>query len=266
MLVTRFEAVRPLELTLDLPDLDRIGKAFETVLADRCELEQAIDQTSRAARDDNTIGARQILQPCREIGRFAGDGLIALEVADHHLARGDADTRLQSEIVDWPQSIDLLDDLQRHPDGPLRTVLIGDRIAEADDHAVAEIDASIDTALAGMDEEDAENGLLLRSAESHRSALVRDLQGSEDVELHFLILPVRAALQGPAARSRSAHDEKSTSRRCAMALASSSTASTLAASMRNGPVSTGVARSGAVPSRRYSASSSTGVWPWRYAR
>ena len=107
-----------------------------------CKLEEIAEKPSRALGDDDRVRLGDALQARREVRRLADDAaLLRLarsdQVADHDQPGGNADAGLQRSVRLEPGH--RRDQLQPRPHRPLGVVLMGLRIAEIDQHAVAHI-------------------------------------------------------------------------------------------------------------------------------
>ena len=106
------------------------------------QLEQIAEELSRALGDDDRIRLGNALQPCREVRRLADDAaLLRLarsdQIADHDQSGRNADAGLQWRAGLQPAY--RLDQLQPRPDRPLSVILMGLRIPEIHEHAVAHV-------------------------------------------------------------------------------------------------------------------------------
>ena len=107
-------------------------------------LEQTAGQPPRARRDHHGPRLGQCLQPRREVRRLADHRLflrcaLADQIADDHQPGGDADPHLQWRRRDGVEPGHLLDQLQPGAHRALGIVLVGPRIAEIGEHAVAHV-------------------------------------------------------------------------------------------------------------------------------
>ena len=125
------------------PGPHRPGDALEVLCPEVLKLEQIAEKSSRAFGDDHHVRLGDPLQARREVRRLADDAaLLRLarsdQVADHDQPGGNADARLQREraILSCGHR---RDQLQPRPHGPLGVILVGLRIAEIDQHAVAHV-------------------------------------------------------------------------------------------------------------------------------
>ena len=124
--------------------LDRTGEALELVLAQLLAVEQAADQTAGPGADDDAAGLCERLQAGGEVRRLADHRLllgaaVADQVADHHEPGRDADPGLEPEVGPRRQRRDRLDQLEAGAHRPLGVALVGLRIAEVGEHAVAHV-------------------------------------------------------------------------------------------------------------------------------
>ena len=106
------------------------------------KLEQVAHELPGAFRNHDAVRLRNALQARRKVRRLAYDGLLlrsarADQVADDHQTRCDADARLEGRV--GLQATYSSDQLQPCAHGPLCVVLVGLRIAEVDQHAVAHV-------------------------------------------------------------------------------------------------------------------------------
>ena len=123
---------------------DRRGQALDLDRAEILIVEQPAGQPPRARRDHHRARLGQRLQPRREVRRLADDPAflrfaLADEIAHDHQAGGDADPHLQWRRRDGVEPGHLLDQLQRRAHRALGIVLVGPRIAEIGEHAVAHV-------------------------------------------------------------------------------------------------------------------------------
>jgi hypothetical protein len=97
----RLEAARNRALSQHPRALDRRCRAVHTERPECLIFEKLADQPARARGDGDRAGDARGLQPCRELRRFADDAALrrlgrSVQVADHHYARRDANTRMQA--------------------------------------------------------------------------------------------------------------------------------------------------------------------------
>ena len=123
----------------------RTGSAMPlTSLAPRsCKLEQIAEQFSCALSDDDGVRLGNALQTRRKVRRLADDCLLLSrtrsdQVADDDEPGGDADAGLQRSAGS-SAPLTACDQLQPRPYRPLGIVLMGLRIAEIHEHAVAHV-------------------------------------------------------------------------------------------------------------------------------
>ena len=124
------------------PGPHRPGDALEVLRPEVLQLEQIAEKSSRALGDDHHVRLGDPLQARREVRRLADDAaLLRLsrsdQVADHNEPGCNADTGLQRSARLEPSY--RRDQLQSRPYRPLGVVLMGLRIAEIHEHAVAHV-------------------------------------------------------------------------------------------------------------------------------
>ena len=122
----------------------RRAQALELDGAQIRVLEQTAGQPPRARRDHHRARLGQGLQPRREVRRLADHrlflrGALADQIADDHQPGGDADPHLQWRRRGGVEPGHRLDQRQPGPHRALGIVLVGPRIAEIGEHAVAHI-------------------------------------------------------------------------------------------------------------------------------
>ena len=121
----------------------RIGKSGELLRTEILQIKQAADLLPRACRYDQPAWGGQCLQSRRKVWCFTDDGLfsrraLADEIAYNRKSSGDADAHLQFVAL-CVQSTDCIDSLQSGSDCPLGIVLVGARVAEINQYAVAHV-------------------------------------------------------------------------------------------------------------------------------
>ena len=124
------------------PGSHRPGDALEVLCPEVLKLEQIAEELSRALGNDDAVRLCNALQARRKVRRLAYDGLLLRsarsdQVADDHQSRCDADTGLQGRV--GLQATYRSDQLQPCAHGPLCVVLVGLRVAEVDEDAVAHV-------------------------------------------------------------------------------------------------------------------------------
>ena len=124
------------------PGPHRPGDALEVLGPEVLQLEQIAEKPSRALGDDHHVRLGDPLQPRREVRRLADDAALlrlsrADQIADHDQPGRNADTGLQGS--GRLERGHRRDQLQARPHRPLGVVLMGLRIAEIDEHAVAHV-------------------------------------------------------------------------------------------------------------------------------
>ncbi len=122
----------------------RPSNAFDPDLAQIAVFEQPAGEPTGLRPDHHRARLGQRLQPGGEIGRLPDYRLLlrrtlADEISDHHQPRLDPDPGLQWRIGRDLQLADRLDEPQPGPHGSLGGVLVGARIAEIGEHAVAQV-------------------------------------------------------------------------------------------------------------------------------
>ena len=105
--------------------------------------EEIADQPTRGQGDDDSVRLSEALQTGGEVGRLANNRLLlrrafADQIADDHQPGGDADARLKLDGFDI-EATHNVDEAQPGPDRPLGIVLMGSRVTEIDQDAVAHI-------------------------------------------------------------------------------------------------------------------------------
>ena len=115
---------------------------LRSLCAEVFKIEEIAEELSRALGDDDRVRLGNALQTRREVRRLADDRLLLSrtrsdQIADYDQPGGNADAGLQ-----WStglQPAHRFDQLQPRPYRPLGVVLMGLRIAEVDEHAVAHV-------------------------------------------------------------------------------------------------------------------------------
>ena len=110
--------------------------------AEVLQIEEIAEELSRALSDDHRVRLGNALQTCRKVRRLADNAVLLRrtrsdQIADYDQPSGNAYTGLQ-----WStglQPADRLDQLQPRPYRPLGVILMGLRIAEVHQHAVAHV-------------------------------------------------------------------------------------------------------------------------------
>jgi hypothetical protein len=143
VLVLGLEAARDAARADHEPGLDRRREPLQRERAERRDLERRADQMPGLVRHHDLARAGVTLQPCREIRRFSARGLFgrrgaAADLADDDEAGRDADPGLQLDVIERAQAGHRVDGGERGVDRALGVVLMGARVAEVDEHAVAE--------------------------------------------------------------------------------------------------------------------------------
>ncbi len=138
----RLEAADVLRLAQNRPGENRRVEAFERLRAKRLQLERAAQQPPRRLRDHDAARLGQALQPRRQIGRLADDGLflrraLSDEIANDDDAGRDADADPQGLFRARVELRDDSGDVETRSDRPFGVFLMGAREAEIGQHAVA---------------------------------------------------------------------------------------------------------------------------------
>ena len=120
----------------------RFGDALDFAGAEVLKIKEATKQFPSALGDYDRVRVGKCLQARREVGCLADDAtLLRLsrsdQVADHDEPSRDADTAL--ERTGCLQCANRCDQLQSGPHRPFGVVLVGLRIAEVHQHAVAHV-------------------------------------------------------------------------------------------------------------------------------
>ena len=141
--VLGLEARRGGALAEHAPRLLRRGEAFELEPPQRFERERLAEQLARVVgkHDFTRLGLR--LQPRGEIRRLAAGRTLSrrradADLADDDPASGDADAGLKFGVAVEALRLERLNDAQCRARGARRIVLVRLRIAEVNQHAVAE--------------------------------------------------------------------------------------------------------------------------------
>ena len=124
------------------PGPHRPGDAFDFLGTKVLQLEQIAEKPSRAVGNDDGVRLGQGMQARRKVRRLADDAtLLCLprsdQVADDHQPGRDADTALQGNVM--LERTDSTNQLQPRPHRLRGVVLMGLRIAEIDQHAIAHV-------------------------------------------------------------------------------------------------------------------------------
>jgi hypothetical protein len=137
--MARLKPALRLALARDPPHGQRFGKTLEALRPEVVELEQAADQPPCRLADHDGAGYRQGLQAGGEVRRLADHrilvgGVLAHQIADHHLAGGDPHARLQMSLCSDRQPADRIRQLEPRSDRALGVVLVGPRPSEIGEH------------------------------------------------------------------------------------------------------------------------------------
>jgi hypothetical protein len=132
----------------DAPRRHRLGEPLQLRCPQILEVEVIAEHRARRRADDDLVWLRQCLQTRRQVRRLADDrGLrcrsLADLIADDHRPGGDADPhreldpgRPRDRGVQFRHRID---DVETRPHRPLGLVLVGARVAEINEDAVAHV-------------------------------------------------------------------------------------------------------------------------------
>ena len=115
---------------------------LRSLCAEVFQLKEIAEELSRALGDDDRVRLGDALQTCRKVRGLADDApLLSLarsdQIADHDQSGGNAHAGLQGSAGLQPAH--RCDQLQPRPHRPLGVVLMGLRIAEIHEHAVAHV-------------------------------------------------------------------------------------------------------------------------------
>jgi hypothetical protein len=119
-----------------------VGEALEPGRPKLAQLEQLAQEPPGAIRDHHSAGCSRLLQPRRQIRRFAhyrffAGGAVADEVPHDHKTAGDAGPCAERLAGRRGQLADHLGNCQASPHGTLGLVLVRLRPAEIGQHAIA---------------------------------------------------------------------------------------------------------------------------------
>ena len=132
----------------DAPGRHRLGEPLQLIGPQILEVEVIAEHRARGRADDDLVRLRQCLQTRRQVRRLADDrgfrcGSFADLVADDHRPGGDADPHRE---LDPGRPADCgiqlrhrIDDIETRPHRTLGLVLMGARVAEIDQDAVAHV-------------------------------------------------------------------------------------------------------------------------------
>ena len=118
------------------------GDALEVLCPEVLEFKEIAEKFSRGLGDDDGVGLGDALQPRSEVRRLADDAALlcvarADQITDYDQPSGNSDASLQGSV--GFERTDSTNPLPVHPHRPLAVVLVGLRIAEIDQHAVAHV-------------------------------------------------------------------------------------------------------------------------------
>ena len=139
----RLETAFRVGLADDRPGFDRLGVAFEIMSPKVAELEQLADQPPRGRSDHDHAGFRQALDPIGEVRRIAHDGSFLRhpgtdQFAHDHRAGRYSHSRRQRLATGRAQLTDRGQHVEAGAHRPFRVVLMGARIAEINQQAIAQ--------------------------------------------------------------------------------------------------------------------------------
>ena len=132
----------------DAPGRHRLGEPLQLRCPQILEVEVIAEHRAGGRADDDLVRLRQGLQTRRQVRRLADDrgfrcGSFADLVADDHRSGGDADPHRELDPGrPGDRGIQLrhrIDDVETRPHRPLGLVLMGARVAEIDEDAVAHV-------------------------------------------------------------------------------------------------------------------------------
>ena len=132
----------------DAPGRHRLGEPLELIGPQILEGEVIAEHRARGGTDDDLVRLRQCLQTRRQVWRLADDrgfrcGSFADLVADDHRPGGDPDPHRELDpgrpVECGIQLRHRIDDIETRPHRTLGLVLMGARVAEIDQDAVAHV-------------------------------------------------------------------------------------------------------------------------------
>ena len=140
----RLEPAHAGRLAVHLPRLHGLRQPVHRDGAEGAAVEHPPHQPPRAGGDHHRAGRRRGLQPRRKTGRLADrDTQLCVAgrrlLADDDQARGDADTRLKRHGGRDLQRADSVENGKAGAHGALGIMLIGRRVTEIDEHAIAQV-------------------------------------------------------------------------------------------------------------------------------
>src|SRR6267378_4426664 len=110
--------------------LDRVAEAAQLEGARRLGLDAASGQPVRGLADENLSRRGGLLETRSHVHGLTG-GKRRVGLVDHHLARLDTDSRLETEVAD------MIENPETRADGAVGIVLVRDRDPEGSHHRVA---------------------------------------------------------------------------------------------------------------------------------
>ena len=141
----RLEPADAGRLAAHLPRLHRLRQPLHLDGTERAAVEHPPHQPPRAGRDHDLAGRCDGLQPRRQVWRLADRRVLpvcrrlAELIADDNEPGGDADARLKGHVGSGLQRADRVEDGKAGAHGPLSVMFMSCRVAEIDEHAIAQI-------------------------------------------------------------------------------------------------------------------------------
>ena len=140
----RLEPADAGRLAAHLPRLHRLRQPLHLVGTERAAVEHPPHQPPRAGRDNDLARRRHGLQPRRQVRRLADRNTLPCVagprlLADDNEPGGDADARLKGHAGRGLQRADRVEDGKAGAHGLLGVMLMSGRVAEIDEHAIAQV-------------------------------------------------------------------------------------------------------------------------------
>ena len=140
----RLEPADAGRLAAHLPRLHRLRQPLHLVGTERAAVEHPPHQPPRAGRNDDLARRCRGLQPRRQVWRLADRNTLPRVagpqlLADDNQPGGDADARLKGHVGSGLQRADRVEDGKAGAHGLLGVMLMSRRVAEIDEHAIAQV-------------------------------------------------------------------------------------------------------------------------------